>query len=96
MITEFKAEQEALQWLTADSKRVLFVRIPSCRYCEEFYVGDFKSWTETVQTDWQLAVISLDNFRGYNPDEPGIDLTNRHVILLGAPLPINYLNNLVR
>lgn len=93
---EFTSETEALAWLTASPKKVLFVRLPRCRQCEEFYTTSFRSWVNSVQTSWELGVITIDDFRGYNPDEPGIDLTDRHVILLGAPLPETYLNNLVR
>ena len=91
---EFKNQESALTWIKGRNKRMLFINMQVCTACKEYKENELYPWIEkTLAKDWQFAEIHHDDWQLFADKFP--KLSGSHIIPLGAPLPITYLNSLL-
>lgn len=88
---EFKTTKESIDWLAAKENRVLVIRSKQHKFCEDYYANEFLPFSLS-KPQYEFACIDDALF---DEEIVNVQLENRHIIGLGAPLPIEYLNKLL-
>lgn len=84
---------DALDWITEKENRMLIIEMGFCKECDEWMLNEFIPWSKK-QIDWEFATIEHGDWQIFADKFP--TLAGSHIIPLGAPYPIEHLENLVR
>ena len=91
----FNDQASALKWVKGRYKRMLFINMQVCRACAEYKENELYPWVEKkLKEDWQFGEIHHDDWQLFADKWP--PLIKAHIVPLGAPLPIDYLERLLK
>jgi hypothetical protein len=58
----FETKAQAIDWITAQNRRVLVVKCNTCQECLDFFNNELVDWADNIRVDVEWASVDLEEF----------------------------------